>query len=64
MTPTQRLIAAVVFGAAFAVATIARGDVLPGLAGGILGGILLYLVLLRVHEHNEAVKRRREREQG
>jgi hypothetical protein len=55
------LIAAIVFGAAFAVATIARGDVAPGLVGGALGGILLFLVLQRVHQHNEAVRRRRER---
>ena len=40
------LIAAVVFGAAFTVASVIRGDVLPGLVGGVLGGILLYLVLL------------------
>ena len=56
------LIAAVVVVAAFAVASIIRGDVLPGLVGGVLGGLLLYLVLLRVHERNEAIKRRKERE--
>jgi hypothetical protein len=56
------LIAAVVFGAAFAIASIARGDVAPGLVGGALGGILLFLLLQRVHQHNEATKRRRERE--
>jgi hypothetical protein len=56
------LIAAIVFGTAFAVATIARGDVAPGLVGGVLGGTLLYLVLQRVHQHNEATKSRRERE--
>ena len=32
------------------------------IAGGVLGGVLLYLVLLRVHERNEAIKRRKERE--
>ena len=56
------LIAAVVFGAAFAIASIARGDVAPGLVGGALGGILLFLLLQRVQQHNEATKRRRERE--
>ena len=40
------LIAAVVFGAAFTVASVIRGDVLPGLVGGVLGGVLLYLCLL------------------
>ena len=62
VTRTQMLIAAVVFGSAFAVASIIRGDVLPGLVGGVLGGLLLYLVLVRVQEHNEAIKRRKERE--
>ena len=62
VTHTQMLIAAIVFGAAFAIATIAQGDVAPGLVGGVLGGILLFLVLQRVHEHNEATKRRKERE--
>ncbi len=56
------LIAGLVFGAAFAIASIVRGDTLPGLVGGALGGLLLYLVLLRVQQHNEAVKRRRERD--
>ncbi len=56
------LIAAVLFGAAFAVASVIRGDILPGLVGGALGALLLYLVLLRVQQHNEAVRRRRERE--
>ena len=57
------LIAAVLFGAAFAVASVIRGDTLPGLVGGALGALLLYLVLLRVQQHNEAVRRRREREE-
>jgi hypothetical protein len=50
------------FGAAFAISGILRGDVAPGLVGGALGAVLVYLVLQRVSEHNAAVRRRRERE--
>jgi hypothetical protein len=49
-----------VFAAAFAISNIARGDVAPGVVGGALGGVLVYLVLLRVQQHNDAMKRRRE----
>jgi hypothetical protein len=54
-------IVAVFFGFAFAVSTVLRGDVAPGLVGGALAGILVFLVLQRVQEHNDAVRRRRER---
>jgi hypothetical protein len=50
------------FAVAFAVSNIARGDVAPGIAGGATGGVLVYLVLLRVQQHNQAARRRRERE--
>ena len=49
------------FAVAFAVSNIARGDVGPGILGGALGGVLVYLVLLRVQQHNDATRRRRER---
>jgi hypothetical protein len=52
------------FAAAFALSNILRGDVAPGLAGGVLGGLLVYLVLRRVSEHNAAVKRRHERDRA
>jgi hypothetical protein len=55
-------IVAAFFGAAFAISGIARGDVAPGLVGGALGAVLVYLVLQRVQEHNDAVRRRRERD--
>ena len=57
------LIVAVVFGIAFAASAALRGEVLPGLVTGVIGAILVFLVLKRVTEHNEAVRRRREREQ-
>jgi len=62
VTRTQMGIAGAFFGAAFAISAIARGDVAPGLVGGVLGAVLVYLVLQRVSEHNAAVRRRRERE--
>jgi hypothetical protein len=55
-------IVAAFFGVAFAISGIARGDVAPGLVGGALGAVLVFLVLQRVQEHNDAVRRRRERE--
>jgi hypothetical protein len=55
-------IAGVVFGGTFAVGSILRGDVAPGLTGGALAAVLVYLVLQRAQEHNAAVRRRRERE--
>jgi hypothetical protein len=55
-------IVAAIFGAAFAISGIVRGDVAPGLVGGALGAVVVYLVLQRVQEHNDAVRRRRERD--
>jgi hypothetical protein len=52
------------FAVAFAASSIARGDVAPGIVGGALGGVVVYLVLLRVQQHNAAARRRRERENG
>jgi hypothetical protein len=52
------------FGAAFAISGILRGEVAPGLVGGALGAVLVYLVLLRVQEHNEAARRRRREREG
>jgi hypothetical protein len=59
---TQMVIVGAFFGAAFAISGILRGDVAPGLVGGALGAVLVVLVLQRVSDHNEAVRRRRERE--
>jgi hypothetical protein len=56
-------IAGTVFGATFAIGAILRGDVAPGLVGGALGAVLVYVVLLRVQEHNAAMRRRRERDE-
>jgi hypothetical protein len=58
------VVVAAFFGVAFAISGIARGTVAPGLVGGALGAVLVYLVLQRVHDHNEELRRRRERERG
>jgi hypothetical protein len=50
------------FAVAFAISNIARGDIAPGIVGGALGGVVVYLVLLRVQQHNAAARRRRERQ--
>jgi len=63
VTRTQMAIVGAFFGACFAVSTVLRGDVAPGLVGGALAGVLVYLVLQRVQDHNDAVRRRRERRQ-
>jgi O-antigen/teichoic acid export membrane protein len=62
MRPLHMAIVGAFFAVAFAASNIARGDALPGLVGGALGGVLVYLVLLRVQQHNDALRRRRERE--
>lgn len=49
------------FGAAFALSTALRGDVAPGLVGGALAAVLVFILLQRVQDHNETVRRRRER---
>jgi hypothetical protein len=61
MTRSQRIVVALFFAAAFAINGILRGDVAPGLVGGALGGVLVYLVLQRVTEHHAAMRRQRER---
>ena len=57
---TQMAIVGAFFGVAFAISGVLRGDVLPGLVGGALGAVLVYLVLLRVSEHNAMLRRRRD----
>ena len=64
MKPWHRALVGAFFAVVFATSSILRDAVAPGLVGGALGGVLVYLVLLRVEQHNAAVRRRREREQG
>ena len=48
MKPRQWALAGAFIGILFAVGSIARGDVAPGIVGGILAGVLMYLVLRQI----------------
>jgi drug/metabolite transporter (DMT)-like permease len=48
MRPRQWAIAGAFIGILFAIGSIARGDVAPGIVGGILAAILCYLVLREI----------------
>jgi hypothetical protein len=48
MKPRQWAIAGAFIGILFAIGSIARGDVAPGLVGGLLAGMLCYLVLREI----------------
>ena len=52
----NRVIAGTVFGVLYIAAFCIRGAYLPGVVGGILGGLLLFLVL---READERKRRRR-----
>ena len=62
VTRMQMGIVAAVFGVAIAINSLLRDQLLPGLAAGALGGVVVFLVLGRVQAHNAAVRRRRERD--
>ena len=59
MRPLYLIILCVVVGAGFFGTYAARGDVLPGLVGGVLAAILLYVVIGRFEE--QQAQRRRDR---
>ena len=50
LKPKQWALAGAFIGILFAVGSIARGDVAPGIVGGILAGILCFLVLRTISE--------------
>jgi ABC-type Mn2+/Zn2+ transport system permease subunit len=60
MKPLHQIVLCVLLGVAFAVSYILRGHLWPGIVGGILAGILLYLVIGRFEE--QTAQRRRDRE--
>jgi uncharacterized membrane protein YfcA len=59
MRPLHLIVLCVLVGVGFAVSYAARGHVLPGLVGGVLAAILLYVVIGRFEEQQE--QRRRDR---
>jgi energy-converting hydrogenase Eha subunit G len=59
--PAKALIAVAFFvGVLYAVGMAVRGDLVPGLVGGALAGVLTYIVLRRAQEQRVARWRRRE----
>jgi len=59
MRPLHVIVLSVVVGAGFAISYAARGHVLPGLVGGVLAAILLYLVMGRFEQQQEQRRRNR-----
>ena len=60
MKPLHQVILCVLVGLGFAVSYIARGHLWPGIVGGVLAAILLYVVIGRFEE--QVAQRRRDRE--
>ena len=54
LTPFQRAFAGAFIGILFALGSIARGDIAPGIVGGILAGVLCFLVLRQISERQWA----------
>ena len=48
LRPRQWVLAGAFIGVLFAIGSIARGDVAPGIVGGILAGVLCFLVLRNI----------------
>jgi hypothetical protein len=58
MSTRQVAFAGAVVGVLYAVTLSLRGDVAPGIVGGVLAAILAFLVIRRVEEYNAAKRRR------
>jgi hypothetical protein len=61
LTARQRAFAGAFIGTLFAVGMISHGQVAPGIVGGVLAAILLFLVLREVGERNRRIAERRRR---
>ena len=61
MSPRARIGVGVFVGVLYAVGAIARGDLLPGIVGGVLAAVLTVLVLREVGAREQ--RRRRDRGQ-
>jgi hypothetical protein len=51
--PRRRIGLGAFFGVLYAVSFIARGSIAPGIVGGVLGGILVYLILKEADERRK-----------
>jgi L-lactate permease len=48
------------FGIVYAVSSVLRGNVLPGIVAGALGGVLVFLTVTRFQERHAARRRKRD----
>jgi L-lactate permease len=48
------------FGIVYAVSSVLRGNVLPGIVAGALGGVLVFLTVTRLQERHAARRRKRD----
>jgi uncharacterized protein (DUF2062 family) len=63
--PTRHIVIfGIIVGLLYAVPMIARGDVAPGIVGGVLAAILTFLVFRRVGERQRLRNAERERRQS
>jgi hypothetical protein len=54
LSTPKKIAAGAFIGVLYAGGMSARGDVLPGVVGGILAGILLFLVLTRIEQRRRS----------
>jgi hypothetical protein len=58
---SHRIVLAVLVGAGYAITYTLNGHLVPGLVGGVLAGVLLYLVIDRYERQSRARRERRRR---
>ena len=64
MKPRQWATAGAFIGVLFAIGSIARGDVAPGIVGGVLAGVLCFLVLKEISNRQNQRIREWDRRRG
>jgi hypothetical protein len=64
MKPRQWATAGAFIGTLFAIGSIARGDVAPGIVGGVLAGVLCFLVLKEISNRQRQRIREWDRRRG
>jgi hypothetical protein len=62
--PAHRAALAATVGILFAITYVIGGKIAPGIVGGVLAAILLYVAIGRFEEQHAAKQARRRREQG
>jgi hypothetical protein len=64
VSPLATALVAAVVGVGIAVTMALQGDVAPGLVAGALGGVLVFILVRRVEEHNAMRRRELEKRGG